>query len=222
MIPGANIMLHRTVEWDADFDFLETAAGDGTIAGLSFGVVHHTRRLFVAYGWRGVATSGQSLSSLTLGGNALTVHIQSVNRNTLTNSTVGVAIASGLITTGTSGSLLATPSVGNINSSRCAIYRGINLLDNVPYHTGKDNANETTEPATFNLDLPFNGFAIAMATISNSSENIVMGTLANTRYDATGFEIQDEIGTSIETQAMSAGWGTGDYGLSFAGMSWRI
>lgn len=135
-----------------------------SFSSMSFGTANPARRIFVA-GSGGYYSTNGVLSSITIGGQSATIHIQQNNGNGF------CFIASAIVGSGSSGDIDMTfsQSVGFIS---VGLYSATNYGSS-PYATASAAASTSPyENATATLNLPANGFLIASAngtTIFNSS-----------------------------------------------------
>jgi hypothetical protein len=142
---------------------------------MSLGAANSARRIFVAGSGAYSSTSG-ALSSITIGGQSATIHIQQTGSGFC-------FIASAIVGSGTSGDIDMTfsKSVGFIS---VGLYSATNYGSS-PYATA--SAVASTSPyqnATATLNLPANGFLIASANATPASNSFISWTGATQDFQS--------------------------------------
>lgn len=134
-----------------------------TFTGCSFGAANPTRRIFVAaYSYFLDGETGWTITGVTIGGVAATLH--AVTRTTDTTTGVAVALCSTKIPTGTSGSVVVTSNrIAFYNS--VAVYRSVYLEDNSPTFAEHYDLAGATNPATTTVTVPAKGIVLAASGI---------------------------------------------------------
>lgn len=134
-----------------------------TFTGCSFGAANPTRRIFVAaYSFFYDGVTGWTITGVTIGGVAATIH--TVTRTTDTATGVAIALCSAKIPTGTSGSVVVT-SNRNVLYNSVAVYRSVYLEDNSPTFAQHYALAGATNPATATVTVPAKGIVLAASGI---------------------------------------------------------
>ena len=134
-----------------------------TFTGCSFGAAHPTRRVFVAaYSFFYDGATGWTITGVTIGGVAATIH--TVTRTTDTDTGVAVALCSAKIPTGTSGSVAVTSNRTVLYNS-VALYRAVFLEDNSPTFAQHYALAGSTNPASATVTVPDNGIVLAASGV---------------------------------------------------------
>lgn len=116
--------------------------------------------------------SGQTISSVTVGGNALDPDIF---RNNTGNSVNGqVAIYSGEIPTGTSGDVVVT-FTGTMRCCMIGTYRAANLASNDLFDS--DPASDIDDQNSMSLNIPAGGIAIGVCSHVSGSDSVTWSGL---------------------------------------------
>ena len=161
-----------------------TSAGSSqSFAGESLGVAASTREIFVAVSWTAGVTT-RTVSSATIGGIAATVRVQDGLSDGSSNS-VGAAIISAAVPTGTTGTIAITFS-GSVNECAIGKYRVLNRTS--IFNTASDALTDGFSPATSstNINVGANGAIIAAYQLLDSGfgSNVTWGNI-NEDYDSS-------------------------------------
>lgn len=132
---------------------------------VPFGAAASDRLLIVALGG-GSSANGMTLDSVTIGGVSATIHVQDNNTGNTRNG--HAAIASALVTAGTSGDVVINwtgPSF--MLDTAYALYRVTGLVSTTP----TDTATASGASPTMNIDRANQGFIIAAGSAQGASFN---------------------------------------------------
>jgi hypothetical protein len=145
---------------------------------MNLGAANSQRRIFVA-GSGGYSSTNGVLSSITIGGQSATIHIQN-------NSGNGFCfIASAIVQSGASGDIDMTFSK-SVSFISVGLYSATNYGSS-PYATASAVASASPyENATANLNLPANGFLIASANGTSPYNSFILWTGANQDFQSNG------------------------------------
>lgn len=162
-----------------------------TLTSVGLGTPNKYRRVVVAVATVGTS-SGDTINSVTVGGIALTKHIED-------SGAIGVAIFSANIPSGTSATVVVTTSASS-NIALSVFY----LLGGTSSYSGSSAVNTNTQPSltTSNLSVGTNDVAIWVATQQSAnavSETASVGTLT---------ESTDVTFTASATRRYAAGFVT--------------
>lgn len=164
-----------------------------TYAGQNFGAVAGIRRIVAVFSWS-VQNAVRTISTVTIGGVAATIHQQTTTGPTVAQTDCGVCIASALVPTGTSGSVVVVAN-GAMSRSSLALYRAINETGASPTQGFADNTM-TANVLSGTVNIPANGWVVA-------------GACANTTapaYTWVGVTEQYDI---VSAEAAGVGYGGG-------------
>lgn len=144
-------------------EFLQGAVGTGigtpiTFTSQNLGAAADTRRIFVCVG---ANATGGPITSITVGGNACTLHFSNSGGN------LRGAIGSILIPSGTSANVVVTATSG-LTVASISMYRmtyDTGTPNNTPFDTDEFTQSNGSDPApTLTLDVPLNGFILGSAS----------------------------------------------------------
>jgi hypothetical protein len=122
-----------------------------TFVGAAIGAAAANRRVFVAIALADTTTA--TFNSITIGGISATIHIQASSTQS------SVCIASAVVSTGTTANIVIDTSLGNPEDIVCLVYAAYGFLGTTPF----DTATDTADPVSMLIDIPANGFVIAVA-----------------------------------------------------------
>lgn len=118
---------------------------------IAIGTAAADRRVFVVIMVDDNAAT-VSLNSITIGGISATIHVTGVDTEILT------AIASAIVPTGTTATVVVDTNLTSPQDVTCAVYTGYNLIRTTPFATDFDGANDPSQTA---VNIPAGGFVIA-------------------------------------------------------------
>jgi hypothetical protein len=198
-----------------------------TVTNVAFGAANASRKVFVAINAEGGSSTGKTVNAVTIGGIAATIHVQSGDHNTGTNSTYRQAIASADVPTGTSGDVVITWSSG-WTSGNCYVnsVRAKGLVGGITdTMTAQCTAGCSSESGTINM--PSNGCFISATTGMGSSSP---GITLNPGPDTWNFTVGSAgvAGTVLSAQAANASFsvscstgGAGDPSIGLVAITWQ-
>ena len=161
-----------------------------TFSAMSFGTAADNRRLSACVQWDNDGGNTRTISSLTIGGVAATVH--QVANSSATDNKVNVAIASASVPTGTSGDVVVTWS-GTVDKPHVALWR-VTSESGTPIDSDKF---ESTGDAAVSVTLTVEpgSVLIAAATAGNASANITWTNATEGQDDTNGAELASAYAT---------------------------
>lgn len=212
---------------NVSFTYHENRANtSGSFTNIDFGAAAADRRVFIAVHWTGSAVSEHQITGGVIGGVAATTHAQNSNRHSGTNETVGAAIMSAIVPTGTEGNVSFSLNTGSFTNVIISSFRGVNLAGASPTSTAIDQANQATKPATGSLNVPADGLTLLAVSLSDLQTISAAGpsTLAYERSDVT-LQAEARYQTFMAADAsfgVSGTWTSGDHGMAMAALSWDM
>ena len=143
-----------------------TSGTTRTFTSHAIGVAHASRLVVVAIQYSHGIVLNRPISSVTIGGNTATLHLQNV---TPTNTSWRTGVASLAVASGTTATITVTVSgVDLVGDMVISVYALYNLNSHTPVHTA-GNAAVTTTSISVNLNISAGGIGIA-AMISSANE----------------------------------------------------
>jgi hypothetical protein len=177
-----------------------------TFTGVGLGTAATGRRILVAVHWSEGGIH-QELTSLTIGGVSATIHVQ--RGHTGGSTGLGVALASAVVASGTSASIVATFE-GAVANGHVRAYRMMHY-ENSP--TDTDSDEQTGSTASLSATLTTGGKATIVGAYTgstNTAGNAIAWTGATEQYDIGTSTIEVRCGGAYATdiqvgsQAISA------------------
>lgn len=210
-----------------NFTYHENRANtSGSFTGIDIGAAATDRRVFIAIHWTGSSGVVQTVDSGTINGVAATIHTTQCNRNTATSETVGAAIMSAIVPTGTSVNVSFVLNFGSIDNAIIGSFRAVNLAGASPTDTDGGNANQGTKPVDRSVNVPEGGLTMVVVSLSDVQTITATGpsTLAYERSDVTlQAEVRYQTLMSADASfAVSGTWASGDHGMALAVLSWDM
>ena len=144
-------------------------------------------------------SSGNVISSVTIGGVSATIAVQGQN----SGNTQGIAIAS--VPTGTTGDVVVV-FAETMTNAEVSLYRCTGISTTV-----YDSGTSTASVGTYDLDIPANGVAVAMMKNDDGSQTATWAGLVETydEQDTTGNDISGsaaEFSTTQTNLTVSCTW----------------
>lgn len=122
------------------------------------------------------STDGRTLSSVTIGGNAATLHANAAS-NIVASTTVIAAIAGLLVTSGTTATVVANFS-GNMAICYCHVYTLTFDLSSTPTATKTKASNAATTSLSDTINVPENGALLVTSCCATSTGSYTMTGVA--------------------------------------------
>jgi len=123
-----------------------------SVSSLPFGDAEATRRLFAMLTWR--AGTSRNLDGVTIGGETAVIHVQQDNGGAV----AGCAIASALVASGTSGTVVASFD-GKVRNLGVKMFRATNLENSAP--TSAQSATDGNGNPSLSIPTYDNGYLLA-------------------------------------------------------------
>lgn len=145
------------------------------------------------------ATSGRTVSSVTIGGISATISVQTSNAST--SRVTAIALAN--VPTGATANVVVDFS-DTMNNCGIGLYRLTEISTDTPFDTGTAASN-TDETLTTSIDIPANGFAIAIngeQTTTNPETHTWTGLTED--FDTT-IELGQFTGASLNPSTVQTG-----------------
>lgn len=207
----------------ASVTFEGSATGTTTVSGVPIGTAHADRRVIISISFAGTGPGGPTAQNVTIGGVAAVVHAAEGNQNSGTSATVGTAIASAIVPTGTTATVTFGASSGTVAGSKVGAWRVVGSPNSTPSSFAQDAANSGNKPASGTLNVPSGGFIIFAATLSTGTEDIVMSPATTEAFNSGGHAAIWQSGLSADASfGISTTWVAGDHGMSMAAVAWDM
>lgn len=226
MLPGIMGMMAAATQ--SSNRFAEYLGGDSSLdndSSYSFtsfplGAAHTTRRIFVTFHWGYSAGVHRTISDVTIAGVAATIHIQQGHTGGATG--FGTGIASALVPTGTSGTIVVA-SGSTLTSMRIGAIRTIEMIRTTPFDSDSQQSLGATADLSVSINIPEFGLAIGSHNNSSGATNTVVWSGVTEAYDDAGASAAFSYNLDLETnRVISIDTNPeGDAGNALVALSWN-
>lgn len=225
MLPGISGIMAGSQSNNRFVEYLSTISDGASDTDYSFssyniGAADATRRVFIAFFWTYSSAAHRSVTSVSIAGQSATIHIQGGHTGGVTG--FGVGIASAVVASGTSGTVIVSGS-NTLSAMRIAGWRTINMERTTPFDTGSNFSIGTTDDLFTAVDVPEFGFTIGAHNNSTGALNTVTWTGLTEEFDSAGQSaawlqnMSPETGRTVGISTSSEG----DAGNHLVVLSWN-
>ncbi len=195
-----------------------------TFSSVNLGTASADRYIVVVAGVA-VNTAGRTLTSVTIGGNAMTIHANATTSVALSDTNIS-AICGLLVTAGTSANVVVTCS-GTMSQWYCRTYAMTGLASTTPTATKTTSATSAVSSIADSINIPGNGlfiFGVQGDTSNAATYNAVTGAVLNSaqNFGTMPSASASQSGLSAETpRSYSATLAAGTGHMAMAAAVWN-